>query len=404
MSGGEEEAREELNDLNPVSNVDNEEVNEDMDDLFGDDSEEDQEVQSKGTGVKSIVDDDEDEDQIPEEDQEEEEPKEIHAIDLDLAKHPNHSKSGDESYYLSLPTFLNIDALPFDAPAFKESIVEKQDLSVDDRMMEKLFAENVIRWRYNKVGEQVYKQSNAHFVEWLDGSLSLKLGEEIFDVVRNPTADHFLTVRHNDLEIFQTGAIFTKNMKLIPSSTSSEIHRRLTNYIKTKNAKTDHVSRAVMVEDPEEALKRREKEEGEAIRLQKKLEQKRLQEEERVGVDKRRARDPGFYSTFNDDDETAEVAAEEVDASGKPKGGYFDEEDDDDFVAEDDEDIVSDDEEDDLDRSERLNKLKESGMEKYQNNNQEEPLEEEQEEEEEEQNIRRKRRRVIADEDDEDED
>lgn len=51
----------------------------------------------------------------------------------------------------------------------------------------KLKVENTIRWRedIDKEGNTI-KESNARFVRWSDGSLSLHLGSEIFDVYKQP--------------------------------------------------------------------------------------------------------------------------------------------------------------------------------------------------------------------------
>lgn len=47
--------------------------------------------------------------------------------------------------------------------------------------------ENTIRWRtvFDDEGNAV-QQSNARMVRWSDGSLSLYLGAEVFDVYRQP--------------------------------------------------------------------------------------------------------------------------------------------------------------------------------------------------------------------------
>ena len=47
--------------------------------------------------------------------------------------------------------------------------------------------ENTIRWRdgWNKQGDMI-KESNARMVRWSDGSMSLHLGSEIFDVYKQP--------------------------------------------------------------------------------------------------------------------------------------------------------------------------------------------------------------------------
>ena len=50
-----------------------------------------------------------------------------------------------------------------------------------------LQVENTIRWRYakDKDGNEV-KESNCRMVRWSDGSLSMHLGNEIFDVFKMP--------------------------------------------------------------------------------------------------------------------------------------------------------------------------------------------------------------------------
>lgn len=47
--------------------------------------------------------------------------------------------------------------------------------------------ENTIRWRtvFDKEGNAV-KESNAKLVRWSDGSMSLHLGAEVFDVYKQP--------------------------------------------------------------------------------------------------------------------------------------------------------------------------------------------------------------------------
>lgn len=51
----------------------------------------------------------------------------------------------------------------------------------------KLKVENTIRWREVMDDDgNVKKESNARFVKWSDGSFSLHLGAEIFDVYKQP--------------------------------------------------------------------------------------------------------------------------------------------------------------------------------------------------------------------------
>ena len=51
----------------------------------------------------------------------------------------------------------------------------------------KLKVENTIRWRINFDEEgNAIRESNSKLVRWSDGSMSLHLGSEIFDVYKQP--------------------------------------------------------------------------------------------------------------------------------------------------------------------------------------------------------------------------
>lgn len=70
----------------------------------------------------------------------------------------------------------------------------------------KLKVENTIRWREFLDDEgNMKKESNARFVRWSDGSYSLHLGGEIFDVYKQPLqvciSKHKLSNKYN---FFQT--------------------------------------------------------------------------------------------------------------------------------------------------------------------------------------------------------
>ena len=62
--------------------------------------------------------------------------------------------------------------------------------------------ENTIRWRYSQDehGNDI-RESNARIVRWSDGSMSLYLGSEIFDICRQPLSGEFshLFVRQGEL-------------------------------------------------------------------------------------------------------------------------------------------------------------------------------------------------------------
>lgn len=80
-----------------------------------------------------------------------------------------------------------METRPFDQETYEDEIDEEETLDEEGRARLKLKVENTIRWRddIDKDGNPI-KLSNARFVKWSDGSLSLHLGSEIFDVYKQP--------------------------------------------------------------------------------------------------------------------------------------------------------------------------------------------------------------------------
>lgn len=110
------------------------------------------------------------------------------------------------------------------------------------------------------------KESNARFVKWSDGSFSLHLGAEIFDVYKQPLQvsdnfeliyfnkviivteynSHFLQGDHNHLFIRQgTGlqgqAVFRTKLSFRPHSTESFTHRKMTLSLADRSTKTSGI-------------------------------------------------------------------------------------------------------------------------------------------------------------------
>lgn len=94
---------------------------------------------------------------------------------------------GKEFHFVKLPNFLSVEPRPFDPETYEDELEEEDTLDEEGRARLKLKVENTIRWRtaFDKEGN-AFKESNARMVKWSDGSLSLHLGSEIFDVYRQP--------------------------------------------------------------------------------------------------------------------------------------------------------------------------------------------------------------------------
>ncbi|KAL6037693.1 hypothetical protein STEG23_005962 [Scotinomys teguina] len=108
-----------------------------------------------------------------------------------------HSDLGDELYFVKLPRFLRIEPKPFDPQLYEDELEDEKVLYEEDKTRLKLKVENTIRWRVgqDEAGYKV-KESNARIVKWSDGSMSLHLGSEVFDVYKVPLQDN-----HNQLFI-----------------------------------------------------------------------------------------------------------------------------------------------------------------------------------------------------------
>lgn len=101
---------------------------------------------------------------------------------------------------------------------------------------------NTIRWRQDLDDDgNPIKESNARIVKWSDGSMSLHLGNEIFDVYKQP-----LQGDHNHLFIRQgTGlqgqAVFRTKLTFRPYSTESFTHKKMTMSLADRSQKTSGI-------------------------------------------------------------------------------------------------------------------------------------------------------------------
>lgn len=152
------------------------------------------------------------------------------------------SDLGKDIHFVKLPNFLSVDTRPFDPETYEDEIDEEETLDEEGRQRLKLKVGNTIRWRkfINDKGETV-QDSNARFVKWSDGSLSLHLGSEIFDVYKQPLMND-----HNHLFIRQgTGlqgqAVFRTKLTFRPHSTDSFTHKKMTMSLADRSSKTSGI-------------------------------------------------------------------------------------------------------------------------------------------------------------------
>lgn len=409
-----------------VQKAEDPEENDEMDDLFGDDSEnesqpgseekeergsdEDDEGVTNGRRSRGIVDEDDEDDEqamynrkfygdkVDEDDNDDDSQAEFKEADIDIVKHtvPYKTVASDSHstlYYTKVPQFLTIDPIPFDPPAFQSKIEERLNRfsSKEDQLGDRLIDENTVRWRYSRdANQRVFKESNAQIIQWSDGTFSLRLGEEYTDVLINDTDNTYLAVSHEEQELVQSigGGEISKTMMFIPTSTNSRIHQKLSNAVVRREEREHQGPSTYIVRvDPELEQRELEKKQGQIIR-----ERRKRQLREQLEKENRDSPDPvGLRKSTS--------------SFGHARGNEYE---DDGFMVDDDEDDLLDDEEEEMEdeedeeddlNAERLRQLKRDGAMQYQGDESEDDAKDSAEEE-----ATVKRRKIaLVDEDEDDE-
>jgi len=139
---------------------------------------------------------------------------------------------------VKLPNFLTVVTQPFDADYYEQENEDEDLLDEEGRARLKLRCENSIRWRKVVDGDgNEVKQSNAKFVRWSDGSMTLHLGAEMFDVAALPLHDHSHLFLRQGAGL-EGQAIFKSKMTFRPHSTDTLTHRKMTINMAERSNKT----------------------------------------------------------------------------------------------------------------------------------------------------------------------
>lgn len=88
------------------------------------------------------------------------------------------------SHLARLPLFLKLDSKEYDEASYKEErrAAAEEEKGLDDRLKDverRLRCDNTVRWQAGANGK---RRSNTRFVRWSDGSWTLQVGKEQFDV------------------------------------------------------------------------------------------------------------------------------------------------------------------------------------------------------------------------------
>ena len=152
---------------------------------------------------------------------------------------------GKAVHFIKLPNFLSIEPSPFDRETYEDENPKEGEDALDDegKTRVRLKVENTIRWRELKdeEGNVTGRESTAKMVKWSDGSMSLHLGNEIFDVYKsamNGDHNHLYMKIGNMLHAQST---FHSKLSFRPHSIDSLTHRKMTMSLVESGSRTKKV-------------------------------------------------------------------------------------------------------------------------------------------------------------------
>ncbi|XP_060115939.1 RNA polymerase-associated protein LEO1 isoform X1 [Heteronotia binoei] len=257
------------------------------------------------------------------EDQPEEEPIPETRIEVEIPK--VNTDLGNDLYFVKLPNFLSVEPRPFDPQYYEDEFEDEEMLDEEGRTRLKLKVENTIRWRTRRDDEgSEVRESNTRIVKWSDGSMSLHLGNEVFDVYKAP-----LQGDHNHLFIRQgTGlqgqAVFKTKLTFRPHSTDSATHRKMTLSLADRCSKTQKIRILPMAgRDPESQRTEMIKKEEERLRasIRRESQQRRMREKQHQRGLSASYLEPDRYDEEDDGEEAISLAA----IKNRYKGGIREE-------------------------------------------------------------------------------
>lgn len=219
----------------------------------------------------------------------------LHIAEAPLPNLPFPKPSDGRHWDLRIPNFLNLNPLPFSDEEFLNEANESLDKEGDETDGSRPFSDqNVIRWRWKVDSNgQPVKQSNACVICWDDGSQSLQVGSELFDMVstidtRHPISSEnlketsapnqgltYLFAQHSELKLLEAQASITGQITLRPYSLNSLTHRTIVANRSFMKAHSQRQTQSrVITLDPEKEKNDKELEEERKLKELKKQESK----------------------------------------------------------------------------------------------------------------------------------
>lgn len=224
--------------------------------------------------------------------------------DISLPCVPDPFASKAEVFITKWPPILTAEPKPFNADQYEAAKTRNEAYKN---------VEGTLRWWYKREPDGTVseheKESNARFVRWSDGSLSLQIGSEIVMVQQHSIRGyHYIAVKHNTRNNMQVRGAVKRQMALVPlpksdMENSSRFHSYASPAVSpprsrfgagvkssvpagkssTPRRSKSSTTKLVIVDvDPEKQRLEAERAEREKMRLRKRLAAKKRNEKEKI--------------------------------------------------------------------------------------------------------------------------
>jgi len=223
--------------------------------------------------------------------------------DVVLRKRPMPS-AGRKMAALRIPNILTIEKKPFNPLKFSEDVRNgyKQFKSTQSKDVFRLMnPENVVRWRFKKSEEgqiltsddgRPQYESNSRVVEWDDGSRTLFVGSESFQL--NDLPDNVLLFEENTQEVSVCHGFIESRFVATPRSLESKTHEHVK---RAQFNKYEPTSRSLLINTEDQAFLQQQQ----ALELEQRLEkEKREKKMLKAGEDMRM--NAAFLESDSDND------------------------------------------------------------------------------------------------------
>eukprot|EP01134_Creolimax_fragrantissima_P003157 CFRG3157T1 len=198
-------------------------------------------------------------------------------------------EDGQAPVFVRIPKFLPFEVEPFSADMYEEEIPEDDSSKAQANVRLKVV--NTVRWRHvldsngnqvkDPITDEPKMESNARFVTWDDGSISLFVGDEVIEVSERAMGEDVNHLYMKSKPSLYAENVFTKRYNFVPSSNNSFTHQIMKEKMQNKYEKTAAMKTVVVAHDPTRSNRDLIKLEDEKNSAKRRLENKRRKELER---------------------------------------------------------------------------------------------------------------------------